>query len=86
LTPTALIAAFDPAVDVPSWRSGQQTALLLLIDAFEADAVPVFVDWLVTRTSPFVRFNSHVCAQALTQFVTRFPEAQRALVAAGLVC
>lgn len=82
LTPQVFVKKLDPRDQSDAWADAQSSIAWLVLDFFGANAVPVFVDWLVARPSPFAKANPHIITDAPRRMMTQFPETKKKLLAA----
>lgn len=82
LTPEVFIKELDPRVGSEGWNDAQFAVAWLVLDYFGADAVKVFIDWLVLRPSGLARNNMHIIGDPAKRMFKQFPETKKPFFAA----
>ena len=82
LTPDLFIRRLAPDSKLKPWFDAQVAAAWIVLNYFQAGALPVFVDWLVERPSGFVQANSHIIASPVTRMMVQHRSTRAPLLTA----
>jgi hypothetical protein len=82
LTPDLLIKQLNPASKLEAWFDAQVAAAWIVLNYFQAEALPIFVDWLVERPSGFVQANSHIMASPVARMMVQHRSTRALLLGA----
>jgi hypothetical protein len=82
LTPEIFVKECNSQVETEGWNEAQFAAAWLVLDYFGANALKVFIDWLVLRPSGIARNNMHIISDPVRRMFKQYPETRKPFFAA----